>query len=484
MHIYEIHTWAWLDRLSRRYQRPITLATVPDEELKPFRQLDAVWLMGVWERSPRGRQVAWEHDGLQKDYRQALPDFQAEDVVGSPYSVRRYEVDTFMGGKEGLMRFRERLRAQGLKLILDYVPNHVALDHPWTFNKAAALVQGTTADLASQPQSFFRAGSYIFAHGRDPYFPAWTDTTQANAFSEAYRQASIETLLDIASRCDGVRCDMAMLMTNRIFSQTWDLAHVGIPPSTEYWEAVIPSVKARYPQFLFMAEVYWDMEYELQKQGFDYCYDKRLFDRLEHNNASAVREHLKADLGYQKRLIRFIENHDEPRAISSLGLEKSQLGALLVATLPGAKLWHEGQFMGHTVKLPVQMGRRPDENDHKGLHLFYQQLLEESRQTIYQKGEWCLRDVNRAWPENESNQHIIAYTWWHEDTRRLVTINYSEHRSQCRVPLPNFGLEGYTWHLVDLLNHNTYERVGDPMAHDGLYIDLEPWSAHLFSFAS
>lgn len=484
MHIYEIHTWAWLNQLSRRYQRPITLATVPDEEFKHFQRMDAIWLMGVWERSPKGRQVAWEHEGLQQDYRRALPDFQAEDVVGSPYSVRRYEVDSTLGGNDGLMRFRERLRLHGLKLILDFVPNHVALDHPWTFSKPAALVQGTLTDLEQDPPSFFKASNTIFAHGRDPYFPAWTDTTQANAFSDAYRQASIETLLDIGGRCDGVRCDMAMLMTNRIFSQTWDESYVGTPPPMEYWEAVIPAIKAHHPQFLFMAEVYWDMEYELQQQGFDYCYDKRLYDRLEHDDAIAIRDHLNADIEYQNHLIRFIENHDEPRAITSLGLDRSQLGALLVATLPGAKLWHEGQFLGHKIKLPVQLGRRPEEPNHKGLHLFYQELLQESHHEVYQKGEWQLRSVNKAWPENDSNQYIIAYTWHYEDSRRLLTINYSNHRSQCRVPLPEFGLEGHTWHLTDLLNHNTYERIGDPMVHDGLYIDLEPWSAHLFSFVS
>src|SRR5512137_1945778 len=56
-----------------------------------------------------------------------------------------------------------------------------------------------------------------------------------------------------------------------------------------------------------------ELDWKLQQQGFDFCYDKRLFDRLEHGSTEQVRLHLCAEPSYQEKLVRFLENHDEPR---------------------------------------------------------------------------------------------------------------------------------------------------------------------------
>jgi uncharacterized protein with von Willebrand factor type A (vWA) domain len=71
--IYEINTWVWLDDLSRKYHRSITLSTVPPEEwdyLSSF-GFDAIWFMGVWERSPLGIGIAMQNEGLLEDFRRA-----------------------------------------------------------------------------------------------------------------------------------------------------------------------------------------------------------------------------------------------------------------------------------------------------------------------------------------------------------------------------------------------------------------------------
>jgi len=155
----------------------------------------------------------------------------------------------------------------------------------------------------------------------------------------------IETVSSIASQCDGLRCDMAMLLLNQIFERTWG-SRAGQRPSTEYWGDVVPAIKKEHPDFRFIAEAYWDLEWELQQRGFDFCYDKRLYDRLEHENAESVRLHLCADLGYQEKLLRFLENHDEPRAAAAFPAAKEKAAAVTVSTLPGARLFHEGQFEG------------------------------------------------------------------------------------------------------------------------------------------
>ena len=221
--IYEINTAVWLDSLSRAAGRPVTLADVAaaDWDAAVPDGAGAVWLMGVWERSPAGLAIANGNAGLVASFRDALPDLRPADVIGSPYCVRRYAADERFGGPAGLARARAALAARGARLLLDYVPNHVAPDHPWVASHPEFFVRGDEHVLAADPEAWMMAGGQVLAHGRDPYFPPWPDVVQLNAFSPELRAATAETLSGIADQCDGIRCDMAMLMTNPVFARTW-----------------------------------------------------------------------------------------------------------------------------------------------------------------------------------------------------------------------------------------------------------------------
>jgi hypothetical protein len=478
--IYEINTWVWLRDLSEKYKTAVDLGCVPAEEWDAIGRFgfDAVWLMGVWERSPMGIAIANRNVGLLADFRSALPDFRAEDNVGSPYCIRRYVVDEDLGGPDGLAVARAELAQRGMRLILDFVPNHVAPDHPWTVDHPEYFIQGSAADAQSDPASFLTVGGRVFACGRDPYFPAWPDVLQLNAFNPGLRQAVADTIAHIARQSDGVRCDMAMLLLNRIFERTWG-GRAGPPPPSDYWPNIIAATKCAYPEFRFIAEAYWDLEWDLQQQGFDFCYDKRLLDRLEHDHAESVRLHLCADLPYQQRLVRFIENHDEPRAAATFPAAKARAAAVTMATLPGARLFHEGQFEGRMTRLPVFLGRRPRESADADTFAFYTALLKAIDSRVFRDGDWSLCE-RAGWPANSSFQNLVAWSWMKDQDRYLIVVNLSDAPVQARVRLPWNDLPGRTWRLTDAFSGAVYDRNGDEIQRDGLYLELGSWKLHLF----
>lgn len=460
--IFEVNTAAWLTRLGG-----VALDAVPEAEWDALAALpvDAVWLMGVWERSPAGLAIA----------RETMPELRDSDAIGSPYCVRDYVVDARFGGREALAAARAALAARGLALILDYVPNHVAPDHPWATGRAECLITGTEEQMAADPAAFLRTPAGIVARGKDPYFAPWPDVVQLDAFSPALREAVVETVIDIGAQCDGLRCDMAMLMINEVFARTWPRPPRE-PPAEEYWPQLIGRVKATQPDLCFIAEAYWDMEWTLQRQGFDFAYDKRLYDRLVHDGAPAVRGHLQADPAYQERLLRFIENHDEPRAAATFGPGQARAAAVVMSTLQGARLYHDGQFDGRRTHLSVFLDRAPDEPADADLEAFYARLLRAVADSGLRDGDWRLCDTE-GWPDNASHEQLVAWCW----ERELVVVNLADAPAQGRVRLPWGDLGGAAWTLTDRLDGRTFVRDGDALAADGLYVELGGWGAHFLA---
>jgi hypothetical protein len=475
--IYEVNTWVWLDEIGRKYMRPITLGTVPASEWDHIAELpiDAVWLMGVWERSPIGTQVMRNNNDLLRYGKSMFVGFTTNDIVGSPYCIRQYVPDEHLGGFEGLKKAREELQARGLKLVLDYVPNHVALDHPWVDRHPEYFVQGDAIDLERSPTEFIEVAGRVMAFGRDPYFPPWIDVLQLNTFRPEVRTASADVLSMIAEHCDGVRCDMAMLPMNDIFARTWD-SRVGPAPTVDYWIFVIEVVKGRHPNLVLIAEAYWDLEWELLQQGFNYCYDKQLYDRLIDGNLESVRLHLQADNSYQQQLVRFIENHDEERAAKAFLPDAVQAAAVTVGTLPGAGLYYDGQFEARRIRLPVSLGRRPDEPVNVASRQFYHRLLTIVRDL--RQGEWRLCEV-AGWPDNDSWRNIIAWSWQTLDAIHIIAVNLSSMPSQGRVRLPWRSLPANPCLLIDGITGQSFERNRTELLEAGLYVDLDKWQFHV-----
>jgi hypothetical protein len=453
---------------------------VPTSEWDALADLpvDAVWLMGVWQRSPIGRAIATGMPELVCAYRAALPDLRDDDVLGSPYCVRDYVADERFGGPDGLAVARKHLAQRGVALILDYVPNHIAADHPWATDRPDCLLAGREEELAQYPEGFMRVAGGVYAKGRDPYFPPWQDVLQLNAFSPELRRAAAEVMTMIAEQCDGVRCDMAMLMTNEVFARTWG-DRPGLVPDAEYWPSLIEDCKRAHPDFLFIAETYWDMEWALQQQGFDLCYDKRLYDRLLHDSPESVRDHLRADAAYQARLVRFIENHDEPRAAATFGPVRERAAAVVMSTLQGARLYHDGQLDGALAHVPIQLARAPEEPSDARLRAFYTRLLRAVSDARIGCGEWHLCECTR-WTD-DSYRQLVAWTWSYAPARHLVVVNLSDSRCEGRVWPPWGDLPGRTWRLADRLSDATYERAGEELASQGFCVALDAWESRLLT---
>ena len=482
--IYEINTAVWLGDLSRRLGRPIDLGEVPADDLDLLAALrvDAVWLMGVWQRSPAGLAIAQRNPELQSSFRATLPDLHADDVIGSPYCVRGYELEPRFGAPEALATARAALCTRGVGLILDYVPNHVAPDHRWTIDHAEYFIRGTAAELESDPASFLETAAGVLANGKDPYFAPWPDVVQLNAFSPGLRAGVIDTLVSVGEQCDGLRCDMAMLMTNEVFARTWG-ERAGTPPADDYWPAIIAAVRKTHPDLVFIAEAYWDMEWTLQRQGFDFCYDKRLYDRLVSESAQSVRGHLQAADDYQERLVRFIENHDEPRAADTFTPQKERAAAVVMSTLEGARLYHAGQLEGLHTHIPVFLARGPQEPEDQELRAFYDTLLGAVADSDLRHGEWRLCEC-AGWPDNRSAEQWLAWCWRTNGQRHIVVVNLAAQDARARVRLPWSDLAGRTWQLHDALNGDAFERDGGELQDSGLYVGMGPWEPCFLALAA
>jgi hypothetical protein len=481
--LYQINTRVWLTELSQPLGRSATLDDIPDAELDVLARkgFDWIWFLSVWQTGAAGRQVSRSHQEWRKEFEETLPDLREEDIAGSGFAITAYTVSEHLGGDGALARLRARLRQRGLKLLLDFVPNHTGLDHHWVEEHPEYYLSGTESDLTRAPINYTRlkrkGGDLLLAYGRDPYFAGWPDTLQLNYGQEDTQEAMIGELVKIADRCDGVRCDMAMLVLPKVFNRTWGI------PSQPFWPKAIQRTRERVPDFCFMAEVYWDLEWELQQQGFDYTYDKRLYDRLRDGRARAVREHFWAGLDYQNKLARFLENHDEPCAAAAFSSEIHQAAAIVTFLSPGLRFFHEGQLEGRQKRISPHLCRRPCEPIDEMLEQFYERLLAILRQPPMRTGQWQLLECEPAWEGNWTWDCFLAFAWKGTKTERLlVTVNYAANQSQCYVRLPFPDLGDGQWRLENLTGNATFDRDGSDLQSRGLYLDMPPWQYYVFSF--
>jgi glycosidase len=484
-HLYEINTWAWLERLSVRAGRTITLAEVPDAEWDSLARLgfDAIWLMGVWQRSPEARRIAQAKaaaPGGAAQYDRALSGWTPDDVVASPYAVAAYVPDRRIGTWQAIDDVRAKLHARGMALFLDFVGNHTALDHPWVRQHPEFYVNGMVEDYARDPASFYRVETprrtFYLALGRDPYFPPWDDVAQLNHFSPQMRAAQLADLRSIAAHCDGVRCDMAMLHLSDIFGRIWaQLLRGATAPGQEFWEKAHASV----PELILLAEAYWGTEQRLLDLGFSYVYDKELCDALRDRNMGEVHARLSAPVEMQRRYARFLENHDEERAASVFGAARRVSVGTLMGSLPGMRFYHQGELEGARVHLPITLRMPADGDADPAATAFFAKLLRITKDRVFHDGEWNLLSVTNEGADTAGN--LVVYEWRSEKAWKVIAVNLSDATAQGRVHFGERAWNANEYVFYDEVNDARYVRSAQELRDVGLFVMRDGFGAHLFT---
>jgi hypothetical protein len=414
--LYEINTRVWLRELSARAGRLHTLADVPESEITRWKALGFthIWLMGVWQVGPKAREIAvklWhEH------WRREIPS-EESDVQGSPYAIEEYAVDSRQGEALSLLMLKERLGRQGLRLILDFVPNHLGIDSIEPARFPARFVHSSDP-VAGTFHAEARFGPRYFAHGRDPHFEPWIDTVQLDYRVMETHEAMRSVAQTASMYGDGLRCDMAMLLLPEVFAETWRNfpSPARHQTQTDFWRKTIQEIRLLQPQVELIAEVYWNREEQLQELGFDYTYNKRVLDYLAKGEHSELIRFLHScSVSYLKRSVHFIENHDEERAAARFEKRRHQLAAALILFLPGMALLHDGQLEGRKKFARIQMSKRAEEPVDADIAEFYEGLLKTLPKTQVRRGKPSLVELGET---------AIGVKWEGQDETDIAVVNF------------------------------------------------------------
>ena len=484
-HLYEINTWAWLEKLSARLGRLVKVADVPDSEWDAIagRGFDIVWLMGIWQHSAEARRIELADPENRPLFDRVLPGWKPEDVIGSPYSIAQYAPDPRIGTWDSLDEVREKLRSRGIAVFLDFVGNHTALDHPWTREHPEFYVQGTEADFERDPAGFHKIegskGSVFVALGKDPYFPAWDDVAQLNHFSPEMRAALIGELRKIAAHCDGVRCDMAMLQFNEVFENVWGhYVHHLEPPDTEFWS----DARAAVPDLVLLAEAYWGTQQRLLDLGFSFVYDKGLYDAVRYEKMADVHARLAEGLSYQKHLARFLENHDEDRCAAAFGPERLVSVVTFMGTLPGMRFYQESEIEGAKIHLPVALRRAVDEPPNPVSVALFRKDPRNDQAGHFSQG--ALEPAADRSEGDDTSGNLVAYEWRFENAWKVIVVNLTGAASEGRISFGDRPLAGQQYVFHDELDDTRYPRSGDEIGGLGLFVRREAFGAHFFDVSS
>lgn len=466
--LYELNVRTWRTERSFELGRPATLDDLSDDFLDQLVEHGFTWLylIGVWPTGPLSRAVSQQDQHLRAYLGGVLPNFCDDDICGSPFMPESYAADAALGGDAALARLRERARGAGISLMLDFIPNHIGLDHVWLRDHPDYCIQGDDGRMAAQPDAWCRLHGRVFAHGRDPFFAPWRSSVQLDYSNPRLQEAMMQVASSIAARCDGLRCDLAMLLLKDVFENTWKR------PMQPFWRKCLDRVRAEHPGTLFMAEVYWNREYELQQAGFDFTFDKILYDRLLSGDAESIRGHLRATRDYQIHCVRFLENHAEQRAAARFTSPDHHRGALFITGMvPGLLLCNHGQEDGRRLHASNHASRRPPEEGSAPHREAYRDLMHLLSEPARQNGTWQLLEPFAP------DSPLVACLWSLQGHHSLVLVVNAgwQHAGGAVQAGPLTDRDCQLQHCFG--GGAAIQMKADALRSGGLPVSLPPWGA-------
>jgi len=302
-----------------------------------------------------------------------------------------------------------------------------------------------------------------------------------------FKQFQINNILKIASVADYIRCDMAFLLINDVFDGHWgnQARSWGFNrPSSEFWKDAIFTVKLKNPGIKFLAEVYSPWQANLQSLGFDYTYDKNLYDAFGNGNLDQLRSYISSkSLDFHAHSAHFVENHDEPRAASFFGgTNRADAAAMATLTLPGMRFFNKGQEDGYFNRLDVHLRRSKSESGSDSVRIFYNIFTSILAKHIAFQGTWNYQSVISS----GDSWRLMAWKWKKNNEKILCVINYSDQNGSGRIKLDDAQSikNNDTIPVVELISGLTYYRSAQDMRDNGLFVIIDNWSSQIFMYSS
>lgn len=505
-----------------------------------------IWYTGILEHATR---TDYSKYGIRSSHPGVV-----KGNAGSPYAIRDYydvspdladHVERRMSEFEAMT---ERTHSCGLKVLIDFVPNHVAREYCSDARPAHAADFGAN-DRTSE--SFNPCNDFYYLPGRrlEPRFPA---SPGEDAYTEYPAKATGNDLFDPSPTvndwydtaklnygidyCNGRACHFnpkpGVWLKMRDILLYWagkgvdgfrcDMAEMA---PVEFWNWVIPEIKSKFPDMVFIAEIYNPVEYRnyISRGHFDYLYDKvGLYDCLRdivcgRRPASDITTCWQKNEGIQDRMLNFLENHDEQRIASSFfaGNPFKAIPAMIIAATMNTNpvMIYAGQELGEpgmdregfsgldgrtsifdywsvdSLRTWYHDGNPSGENltaDQEKLRRFYTGLLPLcNNEACIRKGRFY--DLMYANPQFDHHRQY-AYLRCHGHEFVLVAVNFADKAAAVHVHIPGEAFHYMGIHpsdlkqFTDLFTGNRQKL--DESGTDLLLIELEAFSGKLFKFTS
>jgi glycosidase len=490
-----INTRLWLNDLGQKYNKKITIDTIPDEEwAEKLNNYDIFWFMGIYLPSQFSANHAKKYT---HQYTHALPDIDPnKDVVASPFAVADYLPSPHVVESwEAWDKMVEKLHKADKKVYVDFVPNHTAVDHPWATEHPEYFIQSNKEQFLRHPNLYQAVNdqsgqTHYLAHGKDPNYPEWSDTLQLNYGQEAVHHIMTEKLLSLVEHVDGVRCDMAMLLNSSTFLRTWGWTlneeEKQYIQNHQFWQEAIPKAKAKAESlkkddFEFMAEAYW--EKDILAKDFDFIYRDELYKHLlrvaRGEKPHYLREHIAHLLNCAQKQEQckdtvYLENHDEERAVKIMGKDFSKAAAALISFLPNTMLLiNQGQEDGRSIRPPMQISRSPKEKNDLELKNYYQRLMELKQSKLFREGQWSMAQVNTSSEdlislEVQSSNRVI---------KAIICINIGKDYVSGEIPMQS------KYKPITTFNLNSAEYSCLEQRNTNLNLNLAPFTSQIIFFS-